>query len=116
MKPQLGGPERRAFGRRRTHLHGFVHTSGRPAVPCIVRNISEGGALLEFDSDPFWLPSYFTLTIDSDKFAARCEIRRKTPHGAGVMFEAVAIKPGGVDSRFVLRTAVSAGAGRISAA
>lgn len=107
-----GGRERRAFGRRRTLLHALVHTRGRPPTPCIVRNVSEGGALLEFPSDPYWLPSYFTLTIDSDGFSAQCEIRHKSQHGAGVFFQSVAVRPGGVDTRYALQDKATVAATR----
>lgn len=94
--------ERRGFGRRRTHLHAFVHAVGRSPIPCLVRNISDQGALLELEH-PGRLPSYFTLKIAADGFSADCEIRHKTEHGAGVFFCNINIEPGGVDSRYARR-------------
>ena len=41
------GAERRQFGRRQTYVHARIHARGRPSVPCIMRDISEGGALLQ---------------------------------------------------------------------
>lgn len=96
------GSERRGFGRRRTHLHAFVHAVGRSPIPCLVRNISNQGALLELEH-PERLPSYFTLRIEADGFRAECEIRHKTAHGAGVFFCSINVEPGGVDSRCVRR-------------
>ncbi len=103
MKKNNFGSEKRAFGRRRTCVHGFILAPGRAPTPCVVRNISVQGALLELDH-PERLPSYFTLTIEIDRFSAECEIRHKTAHGAGVFFNAISIGQGGVDSRFVNRT------------
>ena len=39
--------ERRQFGRRRTFLHGWIRLAGRPAVTCIVHDLSQGGAMLD---------------------------------------------------------------------
>ena len=43
--------ERRAFGRRATHEHAIVRIPGRPALRCVIRNISDGGALLDFGDE-----------------------------------------------------------------
>lgn len=109
MKKSNFGSEKRAFGRRRTCVHGFIHATGRAPLPCIVRNISAQGALLELDF-PERLPSYFTLQIEVDRFSAECEIRHKTAHGAGVFFNAVSIGQGGTDSRYVTRSGHAPGA------
>ena len=57
--------DRRQFGRRHTHLVGRVKVSGRGTLSCIVRNMSEGGALLVFDR-PETVPFSFLLTIDGN--------------------------------------------------
>lgn len=77
--------ERRQFGRRKTCIHGWVAVDGRVKLPCLVRNVSKGGALLEFDV-PKNLPFTFKLVIDSKGFEARCETRHKGPTWMGVEF------------------------------
>lgn len=85
MKPAFQPHERRQFGRRRTQLHAWVRVPGRPQYPCIVRDLSEGGAKLEFD-DTSWLPARFHLTIDADGFESDCEVRHQDATHAGVEF------------------------------
>ncbi len=41
------GTDRRAFGRRQTRQHAFVHLRGVRPVRCLVTDLSEGGARLE---------------------------------------------------------------------
>ena len=79
------GHEKRQFGRRTTSLHAWIIVPGRPKLPCIVRNISVGGALLELDL-PSWLPYNFRLLIDTSNFASDCEIRHHGPRSVGVRF------------------------------
>lgn len=82
MKNSTG---RRRFGRRMCRLDAMAHVGGRPATPCIVRNISETGALLEF-SEPF-NPSYkFRIVIELLNIDTFCEIRHQGDYGIGVRF------------------------------
>jgi hypothetical protein len=82
---KLEGREQRQFGRRQTCLHGWISVQGRPRLPCIVRNISLGGALLELDR-PSWLPFNFQLTIESTRYVTMCEVRHHSPRHVGVRF------------------------------
>jgi hypothetical protein len=77
--------ERRQFGRRQTYMHARISARGRPSVPCIMRDVSDGGALLEV-SYPQWLPSRFRLTLEANGFTADCEIVRRTDGAVGVRF------------------------------
>lgn len=77
--------ERRQFGRRLTCVHGVIRTRGRPDVTCTVRNISEGGALLQV-SQPAWLPSRFQLFIEVSKSERECEIVHRGEITVGVRF------------------------------
>jgi hypothetical protein len=81
--------ERRQFGRRKTSLHGWIVPDGRPRIACVVRNVSEGGALLEFEV-PRGLPYWFTLIIESKGFEARCEVRHQSERWMGVQFGRIA--------------------------
>lgn len=87
--------ERRQFGRRRTQMHGWIRVPGRPALPCVVHDISEGGARLEM-SDTNGLPFRFRLQIDADGFETDCEIKHQTPTSIGVGFVARAAAPQGL--------------------
>jgi hypothetical protein len=79
------GAERRQFGRRWSNVHGWVRVEGRPKMPCIVRNFSEGGALLELPW-PCELPEFFRLSIDAIDFDIGCERRHAKPNAVGVRF------------------------------
>ena len=89
--------ERRQFGRRQTRMHAFIVARGRPAVPCVVRDISAGGALLEVNH-PSWLPSRFRVVIEPIQFEADCEVMRRTAEAVGVRFTSpVAIEAFDID-------------------
>jgi hypothetical protein len=77
--------ERRQFGRRQTSCHGWVKVKGRPAIACVVRNISEGGALLEFQNAEM-LPYRFRIVIESEGVDSDCETRHQTGNRMGVQF------------------------------
>jgi hypothetical protein len=77
--------ERRQFGRRLTCLHATITARGRSPEPCVVRNLSADGALLEV-ARPSWLPSRFRLFVEVDAFEAECEIVRRTDDAVGVRF------------------------------
>lgn len=90
--------EQRQFGRRRTLIHAMIVTPKGGQMSCIVRNISQGGALLEVRA-PETLPINFKLIISSDRFAADCEVRHRSANGVGVLFAEVRIGRGGRDTR-----------------
>ncbi len=79
--------DRRQFGRRQTSLHAWISVPGRPRLPCIVKDISIGGALLQFER-PSWLPFTFQLTIESTRFTTMCEVRHQATTTTGVRFMA----------------------------
>lgn len=85
------GKERRQFGRRTTFLHGWVRSPGRPPVTCIVHNMSDGGANLEFATGT-WIPFKFRLVIESEGFDRDCEVRHQRGSTVGVCFLARAEK------------------------
>jgi hypothetical protein len=75
----------RQFGRRQTIWHAWVLVAGRPALACIVRNISPTGALLEFPDGAPVAPK-FELIIDYMAFSSACEVRHRSHRSAGVYF------------------------------
>jgi PilZ domain len=93
----MRGTERRQFGRRQTCVHATILLRGRPVVPCVMRNISEEGALLEV-AHPEWLPVRFRLIAEALAIDGDCEIVRRTDVAVGVRFMARI-----TDSRWRLR-------------
>lgn len=77
--------EKRQFGRRKTCWRGWVTVRGRPRIPCIIRNFTVEGALLEFDM-PTWMSFNFHLSIEGTNFESECEIRHQGERSCGVMF------------------------------
>jgi PilZ domain len=81
------GAERRQFGRRQTRVHATIAPRGRPPVLCVMRDVSEQGALLEV-SHPEWLPSRFRLIVEAFGIESDCEVVRRTDTAVGVRFAA----------------------------
>jgi PilZ domain len=79
--------ERRQFGRRKTYVHAIIKARGRSAMPCVMRDVSEGGALLEV-SHPEWLPPRFRLIIEANGFEGDCEVVHRAEDSVGVRFAA----------------------------
>jgi methyl-accepting chemotaxis protein len=85
--------ERRQFGRRNTYTLGHVQLPGRRSIACIVRNMSEAGALLMFER-PEWLPFGFFLTLEGDNKKYACEVRHHYGERVGIEFvDAAVISP-----------------------
>ncbi len=77
--------DRRQFGRRWSKVHAWIHIDGRPRIPCVVRNFSEGGALL-LCQDVDSLPLTFKLNIDVIDFHIGCQVRHCDEGMVGVRF------------------------------
>ncbi len=65
MHPKPFSYERRQFGRRQVVLHGWVRVSGRSRLPCVITDLSVGGARLEMEV-PSGLPFDFILVIEAE--------------------------------------------------
>jgi len=85
MGQVLRPAERRQFGRRLIYTHALIHARGRPAVLCVMRDVSDGGALLEV-AHPQWLPSRFRLVVEAAGFETDCEIVHREETAVGVRF------------------------------
>ena len=79
--------DRRVFGRRAIVRHAWITANQRPRLPCCIRNLSRGGALLELDV-PSWLPYTFELAFEQPKIVIACEVAHRGKHGVGVAFHA----------------------------
>lgn len=82
--PPTSHAEKRAFGRRETSI-GAVVRDGHRIYDCIIRDLSEGGALLEFNSRPD-LSTRFWLRWEGMSSDIVCEVRHVNGHRAGVQF------------------------------
>jgi hypothetical protein len=63
----------------------LVFQHGLRSIPCTVRNLSEGGALLEFEQ-AYMLPKEFDLSIDLEDYEVTCERRWEDGLRCGVQF------------------------------
>ena len=79
------GIERRQFGRRETGYSAWIRVAGKPSQACVVRNLTDGGALLEC-SYPRLLPFRFVLDIPALGGKYRCEARHCGDTALGVEF------------------------------
>ncbi len=86
MRQQGNRADRRDFGRRASVIHAWAFPSGRARVPCIIRNISTSGALLEFAYGSPKADS-FRLVVPSLRQEWICDVRHRRPHSLGVYFD-----------------------------
>lgn len=79
------GQERRAFGRRRSRIHALLLVPGRPPSPCVVRNWSPSGAMLELGEliEP---PFNVKLRLFGTEDELACEVRHLRRYRMGVLF------------------------------
>ena len=77
--------DRRIIDRVIASRNAHVKILGQSRKPCIVRDISATGALIEFDC-VIALPTAFRLDIDADLFEALCELRHRAGRRFGVAF------------------------------
>ena len=87
MAESTAGVERRQFGRRQTCLHATIATRGRPVILCLMRDVSDDGALLEVPH-PEWLPTRFRLIVEALGIESDCEVVRRTEFAVGILFAA----------------------------
>lgn len=85
MHPSRPGSDKRAFGRRPTFDHAIVRIPGRPPVRCTIKNISAGGALLDFGEE-IWLPYNFPLSWEVGSREEACEVKHRNGQYVGVNF------------------------------
>ncbi len=108
-------PDRRAFGRRRSCIHAMALVAGRPPSPCIIRNFSASGALLELN-ESLEPPFNFRIKIDSTGEIIECELRHARGNRIGAIFRGPDIEDvieralGGVTRRRSVRAQEAAAA------
>lgn len=78
--------DRRKHVRMRTLKAGKITFNRKlNVIDCIIRNMSEGGALIEVEAAD-WLPRKFDLTIPMDEWRRACRIAWKSNDRLGVAF------------------------------
>ena len=77
--------DRRGFGRRDSSIQAAVSVGVRSSVPCVVRNYSHTGALIEFQL-PAPAANTFRLIIANKGIDVLCQVRHRTPNSIGVSF------------------------------
>lgn len=82
--------EKRQFGRRPATLLASIRVAGREPMPCLINNISAGGALVFLDQD-VPLPQSFRLTSEDLDIDRIVEMRYKLARLVGVEFIAQAV-------------------------
>jgi PilZ domain len=82
------GAERRKFGRKETSIDAQAFLPGRGGVNCVIKNISQMGALLEF-ATAFQPRGNFRLKVDGNRLDVTCAIRRQDGLSCGVEFVAI---------------------------
>lgn len=75
--------EKRISPRRNTYIAAFVAFGGQ-SLPCIVRNVSDGGAKLEFNHVG-GIPQSFDLLVPGHR-PQRCKVAWRALREMGVQF------------------------------
>ncbi|HEX4892285.1 MAG TPA: hypothetical protein VFV47_03295 [Hyphomicrobiaceae bacterium] len=77
--------DRRNFGRRRSCIHAICLVAGRPPSPCVVRNWSRTGALLELN-EVIAPPYGIRIRLESTGEDIACEVKHARGFYIGVRF------------------------------
>ncbi len=85
MSDQINWTERRQFGRRPLNAEAVAELPGAVEIPCIIENLSEGGALLSFPTGVAPI-NLFDLSLENVPFRLRCEMRYQVGIRFGVRF------------------------------
>jgi hypothetical protein len=80
-----GMTEHRIKPRLRTLKGGSILFGVAPAVDCVIRNMSETGALLAVDS-AIGIPEDFTLLIKPELIKRNCRVMWRSANRIGVAF------------------------------
>ena len=80
------GRDRRAVCRHVVAQPALVEACGRPPVSCLVRDITEQGALIEV-TDGSYLPKSFSLRLVHGNARIECQIAHVTSGRYGVVFK-----------------------------
>jgi hypothetical protein len=85
MSDEIDWADRRQFGRRPLNAEAVAEIPGGIAVPCIIENISRGGALLHFPCGAAPI-LHFQLAVEGMPYKVDCEMRHQVGFRFGVRF------------------------------
>lgn len=88
MSEPTNWTERRQFGRRPLNADAIAQLPGSVEIPCVIENLSEGGALLFFPTGVAPI-SDFDLIVENVPFRLACEMRYQIGIRFGVRFRRV---------------------------
>lgn len=77
--------ERRQKQRHRTLKTGVITLNHGGGFDCVVRNLSDIGACLEFES-PVGIPDTFMLMVKPERIQHPCQVIWRSPRKIGVSF------------------------------
>lgn len=83
-----GAVHRHRSARRRVLKSGTISFGLGASIDCILRNVSETGALLEIES-PVGIPDEFLLVIKKDNIARNCSVVWRSARQIGVRFDLI---------------------------
>jgi PilZ domain len=83
--PAADPADRRQFGRRAVVRHAWIVAGGGQRLACSIRNVSDGGALLEL-AVAATVANRFTLTLAEGTASAACEACHRSDTTVGVRF------------------------------
>lgn len=95
--------EQRKFGRRAVALHAVIEVQGRSHAGCVIRNVSDGGALIEL-IDKKEMPRDFGLRLGNSNSLIECQIVHANGNSFGIVFKAQD-GPGGAAAKRAIRGA-----------
>lgn len=75
--------EKRQFGRRPSSMRATIRIKGRPDVPCLLSNVSDGGALAFLDHETP-MPNSFRLVSEDHAIDHIVELRYQLARMVGV--------------------------------
>lgn len=78
-------PEQRKVSRRRVNKFANLEIDETSAIPCVVKNLSESGALIMV-RDTTYVPDEIVLAIPEDGFRRRAVLKWRRARSIGVMF------------------------------
>lgn len=90
MMQRSESAEKRHFGRRPSNQRASIRIQGQEILPCLLSNVSDGGALIYLDQE-LLMPNSFRLTSEDHALDQIVEVRYQIARLVGVQFIAAAV-------------------------
>ncbi len=89
MNARISSADRRQFGRRPVNAEATAVLPGHVELPCLIENLSEGGAFLHF-ANGLAPTQAFLLVVAETQMRLQCEIRHFMGARLGIQFSSPA--------------------------